>query len=283
VPESVDVYASGAMFAGMDLTLGGARAHALSSDDFMSELRRRWAAGDGRPLAVASANLDHIHHFGQGSSYETALEHAPIDWLVTLDGMPCVWWARHITGSHWPQLAGSDHLLPVLLQAADDGVRVGFLGGQPQMHDRLLPVLGRDVASLKVVGMWAPDRRTLTDDAASADLATRIRSTDVELLVVGLGKPRQELWIAQHLPASGARVALAFGASADFVAGTAQRAPTRWRRFGFEWAFRLHREPRRLWRRYLLQGPRALWCLIRYSAVDGRGRTVGEATIREPN
>jgi exopolysaccharide biosynthesis WecB/TagA/CpsF family protein len=80
---------------------------------------------------------------------------------------------------------------------------------------------------------------------------------------VSLGKPRQEIWCARYAAASGAKVCLAFGAAPDFIAGTVSRAPEVLRASGLEWLYRLWLEPRRLARRYLLQGPPALFHLLR--------------------
>jgi N-acetylglucosaminyldiphosphoundecaprenol N-acetyl-beta-D-mannosaminyltransferase len=248
------------------LILGGARADVLSSQELIEAAASRWRTQPERPLAVASTNLDHIHHFGLGRPNAGSLfDDGEVDWLVTLDGMPLVWRARRLTRTACEQLAGSDMLLPLLQAAADDGVRVGFLGGRREMHERLERVLPRLAPGLGPVALWAPDRAVVDDAEASARLADEVRAAGVELLVVGLGKPRQERWLAAHLPSSGAKVGLAFGAAADFLAGEASRAPSLVRRWGLEWAYRLAREPRRLSRRYLLQGPPALWRLLRHS------------------
>ena len=92
-------------------------------------------------------------------------------------------------------------------------------------------------------------------------LAGTIRDAHTDLLVVGLGKPRQEEWMQRYAGASGARVLLGFGAAADFLAGKVSRAPGWLRRAGGEWLYRLYKEPRRLFRRYCLEGPPAMWRL----------------------
>jgi exopolysaccharide biosynthesis WecB/TagA/CpsF family protein len=248
--------------------LGGAVVHLRSREDVLGTIHAR-IGGDraDRPLAVASANIDHIHHFGG----RHRLSDAELDWLVLLDGVPLVRRAHALTGRRWPQLAGSD-LLPDLLALADEhGARVGFLGGTPAGHTALRQALAQRMPGLKVAGAWAPTRAELADPSGAAGVADAIAIAGVDLLVVGLGKPRQELWIQRHAVATGARVLLAFGAAADFLAGTATRAPEWIRRAGGEWAYRLAREPRRLGRRYLLQGPPALWRLRTRSRAVGPG------------
>jgi exopolysaccharide biosynthesis WecB/TagA/CpsF family protein len=248
------------------VVLGGAVVDLYQRDQFLATLADRLSGPPPvRPLAVASANLDHIHHFGARGAHRDAIDvdsgdanSTDVDWLVLLDGVPLVRQAALLTGQDWPLLAGSD-MLPAILAAAEDaGASVGFLGGQPRTHEILSKVLAQRHSGLKVAGMWAPPRAELDDPGRAAALAGAIAAAGVDLLVVSLGKPRQEVWIQRYARDSGARMLLAFGASADFLAGTARRAPAWVRRLGIEWLYRLVREPRRLARRYLIQGPPAL-------------------------
>ncbi len=174
------------------------------------------------------------------------------------DGAPIVARARVRTRQNWPRITGADLLPLVLEQATRTGRRVGFLGGLPQMHDRLRAVLDERYPGLEIAGWWAPDRLDLTDPGRSEALARDIAAAGADVLVVGLGKPLQELWIADHGVTTGAAVLLAFGASADFLAGAAARAPEWMQRCGLEWSYRLGREPRRMARRYLVQGPASI-------------------------
>jgi exopolysaccharide biosynthesis WecB/TagA/CpsF family protein len=215
------------------------------------------------PLAIASANLDHIHHFGSRGAHRHDLDAAGSvpAWLVLIDGTPLVRRARTLTGAPWPLLAGSDLLPPLLETAQRRHATVGFLGGTGNMHQLLRDALARRYPALRIGGLWSPKRDDLTDPAMNARLLTAIRKARIDLLVVCLGKPRQERWIQQHAEASGARVLLAFGAAADFLAGTATRAPAWVRQHDLEWLYRLVKEPRRLAGRYCLQAPVALWRL----------------------
>jgi len=210
-------------------------------------------------LAVSSVNLDHLHHFGpRGGARGAALTDSDgVRWLNLVDGAPIATRARKVTGAEWPRLAGSDLLLPILERARADSRRVGFLGGAAEMLETLRERLRLTHPGLDLSGMWSPTREEVIDDRRSQEMAGRVRDEGTDLLVVGLGKPRQEIWIQRHGAATGARVLLAFGASADFLAGQATRAPERVQRAGLEWGYRLVKEPRRLWRRYLVQGPPA--------------------------
>jgi len=213
-------------------------------------------AGARDPLLLASANLDHIYRFhGEADLFE---RRAPGHWLVLLDGMPLVWAARRLTGVAWDRLAGSDYLPELLALAEARGARVGFLGGTDGLREPLAVALRERWPDLRVTGHWTPSRAAVLNPAASHMLACDIREAGTDVLVVGLGKPRQEQWMARHASQTGARVTAAFGAAAEFVAGTQRRAPAAMSAAGAEWLYRLAREPRRLARRYLAEGPVAL-------------------------
>ncbi|BAX97867.1 UDP-N-acetyl-D-mannosaminuronic acid transferase [Mycobacteroides stephanolepidis] len=236
--------------------------------DVLDGVNKRASARGARPLVVGSVNLDHFHHFGSGrANPDCAVLGPALDWLMLADGAPIVARARLRTRRNWPRITGADLLPMVLEQATRTGQRVGFLGGLPQVHDRLRTVLREEYPGLAVAGLWAPDRTDLIDSDRSDTLARDIAAAGTDVLVVGLGKPLQELWIARHGLTTGAAVLLAFGASADFLAGAATRAPDWMQRWGLEWSYRLGREPRRMARRYLIQGPASV-VRLRKAAVE---------------
>lgn len=235
--------------------LGGQRVDLLTRDDLVTHIIESLRQS-GPPLLLASANLDHINQFSDQSLLFEPSEAGT--WLVLLDGMPLVRVARRRTGVPWEQLAGSDLLPEVLTIAEREQVRVGFVGGTPELHTKLEGVLSARWPGLVLAGHWIPSRSDLEDATTSSRLVEEIRLARVDFLVVGLGKPRQEVWLGRHAAAAGIRVGCAFGAAADFLAGDVPRAPDVLRRLGLEWAYRLAREPRRLARRYLVDGPFAL-------------------------
>lgn len=222
------------------------------------------------PLAVVSANLQHISEFADRSDWAARTPTADdpangLRWLTLLDGVPLARRAETLTGRKWPKLAGSEMLAPILEQAAAIGVRVGFLGGSIEAQSQLSSILETRFPSLRVVGAWTPNRSELEDPDKSAAIARQVRAAQADLLIVGLGKPRQEDWIALHGLSTSARIFLAFGAASDFLAGRVRRSPRPLAAVGLEWAWRLMLEPRRLWRRYLVDGPPA-WVRLRFSA-----------------
>lgn len=248
--------------------LGGSRVDLMGMDEAVQVIMDRASSHEGQPLAVCSANLDHIRHFGTGGRWAGTLDGHAVRWLTLIDGAPLSAEARRITGVPWPRLAGSDLMGPLLAEAERRGCSVGFLGGSEEAQDLIRDRLACERPGLKVAGMWAPERSVIADGEASLRLAREIAVSAPDILVVGLGKPRQELWINEYGQLTGARVLLAFGAVVDFLAGRIRRAPSWVADHSLEWAWRLMLEPRRLGRRYVVDGPEAYVRLRRGSGGE---------------
>jgi exopolysaccharide biosynthesis WecB/TagA/CpsF family protein len=255
------------------INLAGIITDLLEPDQALEMIIGAARGGFDEVLGVGSVNLDHVHHFAGKQHLQTSRRPSEcnssgaqqVRWLNLLDGAPLVRRTRQLTARHWPRLAGSDLIERVLDEAEVNGLSVGFLGGSSETHAALAPVMSKRWPNLRVAGYWAPKRAVLTNPAAAKALTKEIARAEVTILVVCLGKPRQEEWIAEHGYASGATVCLAFGAVVDFLAGRIARAPRWIANHGLEWAWRLLREPRRLARRYLIHGPRAYLALQRSS------------------
>lgn len=176
--------------------------------------------------------------------------------LVTPDGMPLVWGLRLLGVAGATRVYGPD-LTPLVFEAAERaGVSVGFYGGSPQVLDKLVALARERFPKLSIPYRWSPPFRPLSEDEQEVQLKA-IRDSGVQVLLVGLGCPKQERWMARHrrdLPA----VLLGVGAAFDFLTGAKPQAPRWMMASGLEWLFRLVTEPRRLWLRYLKQNPRFL-------------------------
>lgn len=163
------------------------------------------------------------------------------------------------------RIAGSDFFGEFCQYHRDDPeMRVFLLGAAPGValcaQQRLNARLGREV----VVEAHSPSFGFERSDDECSAIIERVNRSGATVLAVGLGAPKQEKWIMQHrLRMPGVKLFLAIGATIDFEAGRVPRAPGWMRHAGLEWAYRLMREPRRLWRRYLVEGPPFLWLVLR--------------------
>jgi exopolysaccharide biosynthesis WecB/TagA/CpsF family protein len=254
------------------VTLGGASVRLLDYGEALSTILQRAKSSGDVPLAIASANLDHVKHFGEGGRWADILDRqVSLEWLTFLDGAPLVKRAEMLTGRSWPRLAGSDLIRPVLDAAEKAGLSIGFLGGTEDVQAGIREKLAASHPNLAISGCWAPERGVLSDVAASADLAAQIAASQTDILIVCLGKPRQELWMSEYGHLTGAKVMLAFGAVVDFLAGRVRRAPALAQNLGMEWAWRLALEPKRLANRYLVEGPEA-YLKLRNQSILGRAQ-----------
>jgi N-acetylglucosaminyldiphosphoundecaprenol N-acetyl-beta-D-mannosaminyltransferase len=127
-------------------------------------------------------------------------------------------------------------------------------GGAEGVPERLANRLKQRYPELQIVGSYSPPFRPLTDEEDEQIVQT-INATDPDIVWIGLSTPKQERWMAKHLGRLTAPVLIGVGAAFDFHSGLKNQAPRWMQRRGLEWLFRLASEPRRLWRRYLVNNP----------------------------
>ena len=214
--------------------------------------------------AVFTPNVDHVVNSERLPALAEAYARAD---LCLADGMPLVW-ASRVLGPVLPErVAGSDLAGPLLARAAERRWPVFLFGGRAGAAQKAAEALQRN--SVEVVGAEGP--LVAADGSVESEVLERVRTAAPALLLVGLGSPKQELFIDRHRASLGAAVCFACGAVIDFLAGELPRAPRWMARTGLEWAYRLVREPRRLWRRYLVNDP----AFLRIVARDWSARRSG--------
>lgn len=189
--------------------------------------------------------------------------------MLVPDGMPLIW-ASRLRGTPLPErVTGSSLIMTLSEGAALEGRSIYLLGGPPGVADLAAAVLCERYPSLTVAGIDAPP---VGFDAAAAGIGAvcdRLIGARPDIVYVGLGFPKAERLIAQLTPALPAAWFLACGAAIPFAAGTLRRAPAWMQRAGLEWLFRLANEPRRLYRRYLIDDlPFALGLLATSAAAS---------------
>lgn len=174
--------------------------------------------------------------------------------LILPDGQP-VRWALNLlykTGLT-DRVYGPTLMLKLCAQAAQANLPIYLYGSRPEVLNALQQRLQQQFPDLMIAGV-KPSQFQQVSDAEQAAIITAIRASGARLVFVGLGCPRQEVWVYENRDRLG-MPAIAVGAAFDFHAGLTAQAPAWMQKRGLEWLFRLSQEPQRLWRRYLLFNP----------------------------
>ena len=186
--------------------------------------------------------------------------------MVSRDGTPLVWVGR-LRGYPIGRACGPDLLTNVASLSAHEGIRHYLYGGKVGVSSKLNAALTQRSPGIQIVGEETPPFRELT--ALELDeVAARVNATRAQILWVGLSTPKQEA-LMMKLKGKVTATMIGVGAAFDFISGELPRAPKWMQRSGLEWLYRLLREPRRLWRRYLLMAPQFVF-LVAKEALIGR-------------
>ncbi len=177
--------------------------------------------------------------------------------MVTPDGMPLVYVSRMGGHAETMRVYGPDLMAAICMESMATGFRHFFYGATPATLAKLSSRVSERFPGIRIAGTYAPPFRPLTADERS-EVATRINESSPDIVWVGLSTPKQELWMADFRERLNAPVLIGVGAAFDFHAGTVRQAPRWMQPLCLEWLFRLMMEPRRLWKRYLVNNPRFL-------------------------
>lgn len=209
---------------------------------FVDSGRQAIAAGSSPELAhVVTANSEIIMAAKDHPDFAEILVRAA---LVVPDGIGPVWAAR-IFGDRLPErVAGIDLMGEVLAVCAERGWRPFFLGAEPGVAEEAAAAIKERYPGLEMAG----SHHGYFTEAETAAVLEKIAASHADLLLVAMGAPRQEYWIAEHRDELGVPVAVGVGGSLDVWAGRSPRAPRWMREVGLEWAYRLVRQPSRVWR-----------------------------------
>jgi len=241
------------------VTVAGVLVDNLTEDETLAAIDKMLVEGDSHYMFVVNASK--IAAASRDPALLGALRSAE---LVTADGMSVVWASRLLGRPLAARVTGIDLMERLVAHAAERGVSVYFLGATQESIRKAVEQLVSRSPGLRVAGY----RNGYFSPSESAAVAEEIKRSGANLLFVGMGSPAQELWIASNLDRTGARFALGVGGSFDHISGAARRAATWMQRAGLEWLYRLAREPRRLWRRYLFGNTLFMWLIARQLLFD---------------
>ena len=240
-------------------TVLGVGVAVLDVDSALAEVRR--LLGGQQPAVLAYANAHTLNVASRNQEFLRVLCDAD---LVLNDGSGLALAAR-LRGQTFPaNLNGTDFTPKVLLAAVDCGASVFLLGGAPGIAEAAAERLRADIPGLTVAGC----AHGYFEAAELPALLAAIRASNARLLLVGMGNPEQELWLDEHLAGTGCVLGVAVGAFLDFAAQRVPRAPLWMRTAGIEWVYRLAKEPRRLFGRYVAGNPLFLQRVVREQLVE---------------
>jgi N-acetylglucosaminyldiphosphoundecaprenol N-acetyl-beta-D-mannosaminyltransferase len=180
------------------------------------------------------------------------------------DGMPLVWACDRLGGLRVPRIAGVDLIEHLCRHGANDGLSVFLLGGRPETANKSAHNLSRRYPGLQIAGVSCPDWGFEKHEDTLNPVLEQIAQAKPHILFAGLGAPKQELLIDEHIRPLNVPIAIGIGGSFEILSGSVERAPQWMQSSGLEWTFRLRQEPGRLWRRYLVGNAEFLWSIAKW-------------------
>jgi N-acetylglucosaminyldiphosphoundecaprenol N-acetyl-beta-D-mannosaminyltransferase len=211
---------------------------------------------------VCVANVHMTIEAWQNPDFAAVVNNADI---ATPDGMPLAKSLKLLYGIDQQRVAGMD-LLPDLIAEADKkGLSVFFYGSTDEVLEKINARINREYPAVKIAGVYSPPFRVLSEQEESEIVAT-INDSGANMVMVALGCPKQELWMAKHKGKIDA-VMLGVGGAFPVYAGTQSRAPMWMQKYSLEWLYRLGQEPRRLFKRYFVTNSLFVLLLMRELAV----------------
>ena len=209
---------------------------------------------------VVTPNIDHIVKIQHDPEFGMIYKNAS---LVLADGMPIIWASRFLGTPLKERISGADLFPKLCAAAAKKGHKLFFLGGREGAAAGAAQILKEKYPEIKITGYYCPPFGFENDHDENAKIIKTIKDAKPDILFVGLGAPKQETWIYKYKDECGVPVSIGVGVTFEFIAGMVKRAPLWMQKSGLEWLWRLMMEPRRLWRRYLVDDMRFFWLVAR--------------------
>lgn len=216
---------------------------------------------ENKSAYVVTPNVDHIVQLETNKELQDVYANAS---LILTDGKPLLWIAKWYGTPIKEKISGSD-LFPLLCEmAARKGYKMFFLGAAEGVAAKAAENLTKRYSGLQVVGTYSPPFGFEKDMEEMEKIKSMIKDAKPEILIVGLGCPKQEKFMYHHCKDLGVPVSLGLGASFDFEAGNIKRAPRWMADHGLEWLFRITQDPKRMAKRYLVDDIRIIRLIMKY-------------------
>jgi N-acetylglucosaminyldiphosphoundecaprenol N-acetyl-beta-D-mannosaminyltransferase len=232
----------------------GVGVTALNMESALNETESLLQRGDRGYVCVTG-----VHGIMEAQLDEQFRDILNRSFLTTPDGMPTVWLGRVVHGfEHMRRVYGPDYMLGLCKRSVNRGYRHFLYGGKPGIADELAAELIRRFPGLKIVGTYTPPFRPLTPREED-DLRRQLQASRADILWCGLSTPKQERFMAAYSHRLPVKLMVGVGAAFDLLSGNLAEAPDWMKNSGLQWLYRLLKEPKRLWRRDLLNNPKFTW------------------------
>lgn len=242
-------------------TVLGIQIQKITAREFVESVLRM--AKDTRRVFVTYVNAACIDRYFHDAEYARLIDKAD---LVYADGQAVVWASRFLHQALPERVNAGDFFEEFCRRCAELEIRLFFLGSKPGITQAAVARLKGVLPGLQVVGT----HHGFLGQEESEAVVNVIRQGKPHVLVVGMGVPRQEKWVASHRSALEVPVCWCVGALFEYISGQRARAPVWMRRAGMEWLFRLILEPGRMWRRYLIGNLVFVWRVVKYRLRGNR-------------
>jgi N-acetylglucosaminyldiphosphoundecaprenol N-acetyl-beta-D-mannosaminyltransferase len=231
------------------IRLMGVEIHSINESQAIEHILSELASGRGG--MTVTPNLDHLRRCHSDMQFAAMVAEAE---MVVADGMPLIW-ASRLAGCGLPQrVAGSDLILTLSAAAANAGRSIYLLGGAPGTAEGAAEVLRSRHPNIRIVGTNCPPMGFDQNENEMAKMVAALVKAQPDIVFVALGSPKQEYLIDRIRNSLPRTWWLGVGVSFSFLTGHVQRAPRLLQQTGFEWVHRLAQEPKRLFKRYVVQG-----------------------------
>lgn len=214
-----------------------------------------------KPSYVVTPNVDHIVKLETDKEFQKVYKEAD---LILTDGMPLIWISKIKKTPIKEKVSGSDLFPEVCKLSANKGYKVFLLGAAKGIAIKAAENLKLKYDGLNIVGTYSPSYGFENNEDEIEQIIEMINEVKPDVLAVGLGAPKQEKFLYKFRNRLNVPVSLAIGASIDFEAGNINRAPKWMQRLGLEWSYRLIKEPKRMFKRYLVDDLKIFKIILKY-------------------
>ncbi|MFA5499521.1 MAG: WecB/TagA/CpsF family glycosyltransferase [Candidatus Omnitrophota bacterium] len=230
----------------------------LSMDNAIQQIENYVLRKDS--IYVVTPNVDVIVQLQKDQQFKKIYSEAS---LVLADGLPLLWAAKLFGRPIKEKISGSDLFIRLCEVSSIKGYKLFFLGGREGSALKAAERLKNKFPKIKISGIYCPPIGFQSDRIESEKIAKMVSDCGPDILFVGLGSPKQEKWIFEYRDKCRVPVSIMVGGTFEFAAGVVKRAPIWMQRVGLEWFWRLMMEPKRLWKRYLIDDQVFFWLVLK--------------------